>query len=57
MTKLKPCPFCGCDMNIETVAIDYFGLVGHPRHRDGCMIGTMPCANELKLWLNGKKGA
>ena len=42
MTKLKPCPFCGCDMKIETEAIDYIELVGHPRHRDGCMMGAMP---------------
>ena len=21
--NLKPCPFCGCDMKIETVTIDY----------------------------------
>lgn len=42
MTKLKPCPFCGCDMKIETVAIDYIELVGNPRHRDGCMMGAMP---------------
>ena len=41
MTDLKPCPFCGCDMKIEAVTIDYIEtalLVGNPRHKDGCMI-------------------
>lgn len=23
MAELKPCPFCGCDMKIETATIDY----------------------------------
>ena len=42
--ELKPCPFCGCDMKIESVTIDYIEtalLVGSPRHKDGCMIGAM----------------
>ena len=42
--ELKPCPFCGCDMKIETVTIDHIEtalLVGSPRHKDGCMIGAM----------------
>lgn len=42
--ELKPCPFCGCDMKIEAVTIDYIEtalLVGNPRHKDGCMIGAM----------------
>ena len=24
---LKPCPFCGCDMKIEAVTIDYMKLI------------------------------
>lgn len=42
--NLKPCPFCGCDMKIEAVTIDYIEtafLVGNPQHKDGCMMGAM----------------
>ena len=38
MAELKPCPFCGCDMKIEAVTIDYIEtalLVGNPRREDG----------------------
>lgn len=45
MAELKPCPFCGCDMKIETATIDYIEtalLVGNPRHKDGCIMGVMP---------------
>ena len=44
MDELKPCPFCGCDMKIESVTIDYIEtalLVGNPQHQEGCMIGAM----------------
>ena len=42
--EIKSCPFCGCDMKIEAVTIDYIEtalLVGNPRHKEGCMIGAM----------------
>ena len=42
--KLKPCPFCGCNMKIEAVTINYIEtslLVGDPQHKDGCMMGAM----------------
>lgn len=42
--KLKPCPFCGCDMKIETVSIDFSEtslLVGNPQHNAECMMGAM----------------
>ena len=42
--ELKSCPFCGCDMKIEAVTIDYIEtalIVGNPRHKDWCMIGAM----------------
>ena len=42
--ELKSCPFCGCEMKIEAVTIDYIEtalLVGYPQHKDGCMIGAM----------------
>lgn len=44
MVELKRCPFCGCDMKIEAVTIDYIEtalLVGNPQHKDGCMLGAM----------------
>lgn len=42
-TELKPCPFCGCEMEIDAVPnynmkdTMYF-LVGKPEHDKGCMI-------------------
>ena len=44
--KLKPCPFCGCEMAIDFIPqcnindTIYF-LVGKPKHAEGCMIGAM----------------
>lgn len=45
MAELKPCPFCGCDMKIETATIDYSEinmLVGKSGHKTGCLMGAMP---------------
>lgn len=44
MDELKLCPFCGCEMKIEAVTINYIEtalLVGDPQHKDGCMMGAM----------------
>ena len=44
--KLKPCPFCGCPMVIDTVPgynmkDKMYFLAGDPAHAKGCMIGAM----------------
>ena len=44
--KLKPCPFCGCEMAIDAVpgydmkSTMYF-LTGKPEHAKDCMIGAL----------------
>lgn len=53
MTELKSCPFCGCEMKIEAVTIDYIEtalLVGNPRHKDGCMIGAMASPRSKDIY-------
>lgn len=47
--KLKPCPFCGCEMKIAEVCINKglarehsrFYLVAATLHEAGCMMGAM----------------
>jgi len=49
--KLKPCPFCGCEITVERkgwfrsdTIIDQYKLVG--KHKDGCIF------SELS-WMGG----
>lgn len=54
--KLKPCPFCGCEMAIDAVpnydmkSKMYF-IVGKPEHAKDCMIGALatPRYTNLKI--------
>lgn len=44
--KLKPCPFCGCEMTmLEVPEYDWEEtlcyLVGRPEHANGCMFSKM----------------
>ena len=43
--KLKPCPFCGCEMEFDTVISQYCGpihyLVGKPDHAKDCMMSAI----------------
>ena len=47
MTKLKPCPFCNCEMNIHKG-----WLAVHPDN--GCVLGIIPVEFNIKneVWVN-----
>lgn len=39
MSELKPCPFCGCDMEIETVGRSWWRIKPIDGHEDLCPFG------------------
>ncbi|AUR84047.1 hypothetical protein NVP1047O_33 [Vibrio phage 1.047.O._10N.286.55.F2] len=54
MTKeLKPCPFCGCDMEIQTVGRDWWRIKPVDGHDDTCPFGEnheWDCSQQKPEW-------
>ena len=53
MSELKPCPFCNCEMEIETVGRDWWRIKPVDGHEDNCPFGEhheWDCSQQYPEW-------
>ncbi len=51
--KLKPCPFCDCEMEIESVGRDWWRIKPVDGHEDACPFGEQhewDCSQQKPEW-------
>ena len=51
--ELKPCPFCGCEMEIVTVGRDWWRIKPVDGHEDTCPFGEShkwDCSQQKQEW-------
>ncbi|AUR83721.1 hypothetical protein NVP1039O_22 [Vibrio phage 1.039.O._10N.286.55.A2] len=51
--ELKPCPFCGCEMEIETIGRDWWRIKPVDGHEDTCPFGESHewgCSQQSPEW-------
>lgn len=53
--EIKPCPFCGCEMECVDVGRDWFRIKPVDGHDDWCPFGedhTWDCSSKDPTWRN-----